>query len=272
MSAIVRTFTPEGFVIAADGRATNLNLSIQNETEQKIFPINPLCGPCALSICGAVDIASDDRSHIAVDVQTTIRESVKALERRKIKNLLGYAVRLSRDVHTAMKQAVLSGSVADYEGYNCGLPEVGMQGHTITSIWLDGDSNNKPSSIAIRLFHENGILAEPEVSPQDLMIGGHRIYGSILIADILFNPENEVRDYIGTTIFQAHRPKWMYCEDIRLADAIDRSKRYIEACSDPEAVTLDKECARIGGRIHIATVTANEGFKWVPGFEPVTPA
>jgi hypothetical protein len=44
---------------------------------------------------------------------------------------------------------------------------------------------------------------------------------------------------------------------------------YIAACSDPIALELDEFCHTIGGHIHVATVTPDHGFRWVPGLGPI---
>jgi hypothetical protein len=39
---------------------------------------------------------------------------------------------------------------------------------------------------------------------------------------------------------------------------------------NPEALAIDEpSCRGVGGRVQIGTVTFGEGFRWVPGFEPL---
>jgi hypothetical protein len=57
-----------------------------------------------------------------------------------------------------------------------------------------------------------------------------------------------------------------------MPEAIATATKYIRAYSDPEAREIDpKACAAVGNRIHIATITPTDGFRWVPGFEPPGP-
>jgi hypothetical protein len=50
---------------------------------------------------------------------------------------------------------------------------------------------------------------------------------------------------------------------IPLSAAIDAARNFIGACSDPIAQEITGETyQRIGGEIHLATITPNEGFQW----------
>jgi hypothetical protein len=41
------------------------------------------------------------------------------------------------------------------------------------------------------------------------------------------------------------------------------AKGYIEACSSPLALKFDPTCEELGGHIHVATITPQDGFRWV---------
>jgi hypothetical protein len=269
MSVIVRTFTPEGFVIAADGLDTGAeNGAVLTKDAQKIFPIESPCGSFAASICGAARIADDAQRDIAVDINAELIKSFNSLRHRKTRNLLGYANRLAPPIYTAMRSAVESGLIRSYPTLFDSV--VGERGSTITRIMLDGDDGGHPSSVTIRFFHENGVLAEPEIQPQELLCGMHRAYGSDVIAQIIFGPDDErLAIHKGTRMFETYRVPWLFADEVNLQNAVERSNRYIEACSDPEAASMDPFCARMGGHIHIATVTPREGFQWVSGYEPI---
>jgi hypothetical protein len=282
MSLIVRTFTADGFVIAADGRESDAkDPSDRIDTAQKVFHAKSLCGSFALSISGAVSIVADDGRGYAVEILDQAVKSAESLQYRRTGDLLGYAHRLVRPVHAAMKEAVDSGKLACYPT----LPghASGERGSTLSLIMLDGYHNASRSSVNIRLFHEDGLLAEPEIDSDKLDTDVHYANASDAIGLLLFESNDEVDNYlkslpaettrsIAQQIIDTYRPQRMYINDVMTIEkAIDRSKRYIEACSDPVAIALSEEYARIGGRIHIATVTPNEGFQWVPGYEPATP-
>jgi hypothetical protein len=51
---------------------------------------------------------------------------------------------------------------------------------------------------------------------------------------------------------------------VTLSDAVEAGRNYIEACSSPVALEIDKEiCQGIGGHIHVATITPTAGFEWL---------
>ena len=53
-----------------------------------------------------------------------------------------------------------------------------------------------------------------------------------------------------------------------LSHAIDHASAFLTAASGPEAMELDPTRTKtIGGHIHIAVITLNEGMRWVPGFK-----
>jgi len=48
------------------------------------------------------------------------------------------------------------------------------------------------------------------------------------------------------------------------------ARQFITRCGGPEGRAIDPEiAATIGGRIHMATITPANGFRWIPGFEPL---
>lgn len=48
-----------------------------------------------------------------------------------------------------------------------------------------------------------------------------------------------------------------------LADAVEAARSYISSCSDPESLAIEPEvCAKIGGHVHVATITPDAGFQW----------
>jgi hypothetical protein len=268
MSIIVRTYTPEGFVVASDGRETAAeDNSVITEERQKIFPIVSPHGSLALSICGTVRIPSDDHSRIAVDITREAIESIESIKNRRSKNLCGLATRLSRPIFTAMRRVVETGEITRYP--TSFDPVEGERGSTIARLALDGFYNGYASAASIRYFHEDGVLGEPEILPEPLHPGSHRGYGSPVIGRVLFDPDDERLDVFRNSKIFEHRGSFMYTDQIDLKAAIERSRRYIQACSHhPEAIELDKRCIMIGGKIQIATITRESGFQWLPGYEP----
>lgn len=254
MTAIVRTLTPGGFVLAADGRKSGaIDGTVLSDSVQKIFPLQTLVGFFAYSIAGTIELVTDDHREVALDLAEEVRKSADLLVKRRTKNLAGYAVRLCRPVYQALKNVHESGRISDYPSYETNVSV--ERGDTIIRICLDGFRDGYPSSVVIRIFHENGVLCEPEISTEPNFLGLHRTLGRPEIGRLLWETnDHRLATYRGPQIF---------AEDMTLQDAIDRSQSYIRAYADPEAHAIDPECRKVGGHIHIATITPQFGFTWV---------
>jgi hypothetical protein len=254
----VHTLVREGFVIAADGRSAGPDGTVFSDSVQKIFPIKSPGGVFAYSISGTVEVITDDGQQVAVSLVDEVRKSAESLTNQKTKNLTGYAVRLCRPICRALKDARESGRFSHYPTYEQGIP--GERGDTIIRICIDGFRDGYPSSVVIRLFHENDQLCEPEILAQTAYLELHRVYGRPGIARLLWRTKDER--------FAAYRGRELSEGNVTLQDAVERSRYYIQACTDPEALAIDSACHAIGGHIHIATITPSDGFKWV--VEPIS--
>jgi hypothetical protein len=99
------------------------------------------------------------------------------------------------------------------------------------------------------------IVAEEVRVPQFSLFGR---YGSRKVFDRLNQEDDFFSDYRPCKI----------SEKLTLADAIVIARNRVRAHFDPVAIKLDPSCRAMGGHIHIAKVTREEGLRWVPGFEP----
>jgi hypothetical protein len=251
MTAIIRTLTFEGYVLAADGRSTGaVDGSIFSDSVQKIFPIKTPVGSFAYTLAGTVHILTDDSREIAIDFVDELRKSADALSERKTKDLMGYAVRLFRPIMRAVRDAHESGRFSMFPSNE---PQLLERGNTILRVSIDGLWNGFPSSVTVRIFHENGRLCDPEMSSS---VSGQIVAeGRPQIAWLLWQTDDH-----RFTSYRVPLPEQL---DATLDVAISRSRSYILAHTDPEAIAIDPLCSGVGGHIHIATITAAEGFKWV---------
>ena len=257
MTAIVRTWTPQGFALAADGRSRREGL-IRTEIAQKIFPLESPVGSFAYSISGVAELFIGDSEEVLVSLAEETRRSAESLRGRRTSNLTGYAVRLVRPAYEALKGVWES---IDPQSHPSQPSLPGERGDTILRLSLDGYHSEYPTSVSVRIFHENGALREPEVLPERLQPGFHMAAAPApMIGQILWMDENDQR-------LSAYKGRRMWPDEITLADAIERSRLFIQAHSDPEAIAIDSNCLEVGGRIHIATITPSEGFKWI--IEPI---
>ena len=253
MTAIVHTWTPQGFAIAADGRCRRDGIT-RRDTAQKIFPIESPIGSFAYTINGVAEIFIGDSEEILVSLAEETQRSAESLRGRRTSNLTGYAVRLVRPAFEALEDIWESINPQSHPSQP-NLP--GERGDTIFRLSLNGYHGEYPESVSVRLSHENGRLREPEVFPQPIQPGFHMAEAPApMIGQILWIDENDQR-------LSAYKGRRMYAHEITLADAIERSRLFIQAHSDLEAIAIDSNCLEVGGHIHIATITPSEGFRWV---------
>lgn len=257
MTAIIRTLTPQGFVVAADGRQTNADTgAVESDEVQKVFPITSTIGIFAISFCGAEGLTSIDTGE-EISLPQLAMHCAKSLESRKTSNALGYAHRISRCMNETVQALGLGGPIHSGKSAQPNMPD--ETGDTICRFGLDGyESNGRPVAIDMRFYHVGGELQEPQVTLNNpLYVGFHRAYIPCpIIANILWMSDGDQR-------LAAYRGPIKYANEITLQDAVDRSKALILAHSDPEAIAIDDNSRVVGGHIHIAAIAFTEGFKWL---------
>ena len=254
MTAIVRTLTLEGTVLAADGRNTGaLNGAVLNDSTQKIFPVATANGTVAYCVCGTVNVISDDQTRVVVDIADEIRKSTESLTSRRTGSLAGYATRVFRPVCKALRDACDRGEISQFASQPKSPYE---RGETILRVYFHGYRDGFPSSVAVRLYHEDGALAEPELVTEPL-IPMHMVDLPVRrIGGIVLEGKEQPR-------LAAYRQPNIEMTTCTLSLAIERSRALIASHTDPEALAIEPLCRTVGGHTHIATITAAEGFKWV---------
>src|SRR4051794_36373487 len=111
-TAIISTYTPDGFVIAADGRTCrDDDLSIVSDTTQKIFPAQDRAGVVACSMAGTVGLTANGSDEVVIDLYQETVMITASLADRESKNLYGYAVRLSKALNAALATVKSNGSL-----------------------------------------------------------------------------------------------------------------------------------------------------------------
>jgi hypothetical protein len=258
-TAIISTYTPDGFLIAADGRVCNdEDLSVVSDTTQKIFRIDDRAGVMACSMAGTVGLTSGDSDQIVLDLQAEAVTIATSVANRQSKSLYGYAVRLSKLVNDALEKVKSSGVLSQYP--TGGNQQQGETGHTIARLLLDGYYHRLPARVRIRFSHVNQKLSQPQVYHYNCPVpaGSMTSHGSQIIARLLFDSKDER--------FLAYRVK----DPNNTGSVILQSRLFIAAHSDPQALLLDERtCRCVGGHVHIASITPSDGFQWVAGYEPL---
>ena len=250
MSAIVRLFTPEGFVVASDGRmlaaATD---EIGSDEVQKIFPLRCVGSSSSVigSIAGIAQLSLDDGTPF--DFRTVLSVAAMAVEQRPVNDLHSYA-------------GLIVSQIDPLIGNFRSISIPGSKDAAGTSIFLDCLFPMKmPAQETITITYG---LTEVRISHEFSPIQTKRAYCSKKIWALLFDEDVSIPGWISHYRNVCHGRKMS-----TLADAIDVAVALITAHSEPEAVAIDPEgCRTIGGRIQIATLTLTRGFEWVSGFEP----
>jgi hypothetical protein len=243
-TSIVRIYTNEGFVIAADGRNYSLETKmVVDDTVQKIFPIAQSGRSLAYSISGTSELTVEKSAEVVFDTISAIHEAVRQLSERTFKSLWHYSAALSEviaDLPEHAKQAVIGNEPA-------------------TLIYLDGYYDGRPKRAFIEIFYDG---QAPEVSTEKLRPGYTIGLGSSEIVERLANNSD-------SALAKYFTPTWTVPYELRsLSDAVDLAKSWMAAHCGPEAESIDPKCAAIGGQVLICTLTPKDGFHWVTGFEP----
>lgn len=248
-TAIVRIYAEDGFVIAADGLQLRDDKPF-SDSLQKIFPIEHEHVSLAYALCGTTIMTSERTGEPVWNLEIEMAGAIKSLSGRESKNLAGYARRLSTPIIRRLEEATRNGHTGAY-----------ADKPTIADILIDGYYKGVPSRVRVGIYHRDQKLATPEVVRDSVQMGGYHIHGSKLITASFFDPDDQS--------FAGYGKPGRVNGPMTLAAAIEIAAGYIRACSSPQALQMDRQCAGIGGHIHIATITPKDGFRWVPGYEPL---
>ena len=242
MTATATVYSPFGFAVAADGRqrwenfATRDEFIRQSESEhaQKVFRFTSASSTLAYFIRG--HIANRDRSFdVGIELQQLLPSMAKGESRDANDLATGISSHLDRYVKTAMHEQRIE---------------------TYPQIFIDllGYIDHQPAWVEIQFFpvsrHQKGPLYE--IQHRSIWPGLSIVTGSLVIRDLIV----------------ANHPMFSrFCGPFDYRKSIDQAasfvQGYIEACCSPEALEFDRECEMFGGHIHVATITPQEGFRWV---------
>lgn len=260
-TAIFRMYVNDGFVIAADGRQTKEpDDEFVSDEIQKIFPIHDDGKQLAYSMCGTHLFTSDDGSRVLWDLRNETEKALLDPATRRSSALEGYAARLSRPIYRALAVAKRSGEIRDFPSNE---ERVYPHGKTIAELHIDGYYNRVPSRVTVRFFHVEQKLQHPSIY-LDSDIRRLDLYGS--------PPIWKVYDDVADRRLAAYRPRW-YSKNVQwsLRATVDVATGYIKACGSQEGREIDSHvCKIIGGHIHVAMITPQDGFRWATGYEPVS--
>jgi hypothetical protein len=249
-TAIFGSYTQEGFVVAADGRAVNSDdPSKVKNWEQKIFDISGNGNHIACSFSGNIELTPEQSEDVVFDFRKAIVEASKDRSDPGSMDLHGYALRLSRTVNELLDETRASGNMAKFD-----TPPVHTtpEGSMIALAFLEGYYNGTPQRVDVKFWHKDQKLLEPQIVKQPVALSLRLIVGPPEICRLLF--------FTYDPRFAAYRRNKSGIPT--LAEQVEICKKFILACTDPEAIKIDAGCSGIGGHIHVATITASDGFSW----------
>lgn len=248
-TAIARIYTPEGFVVAADGRKIQSDTgAVISDSTQKIFGVEQHGRRFAYAFAGAVQLTGVDGETILFDFLSAVPEALEQLTTERHKSLWHYADSLGEILSDSLERAKEVGDGLDpsTEGSE-------------THIFLDGYYEGHPKRVSLRCSHHVHEQSKLEPSSNELYPGQPIGYGSEIVLKLLADRDPRFAAYCIS-------PKDPH--NVTLPEAISIAENQVRAHFEPEAIRLDgKTCSTTGGNIHIATVTFAKGFRWVPGFE-----
>jgi hypothetical protein len=226
MTAIVTVQTPEGYILAADGRQRQG--AITNDETVKIFHSSTHNSEVAWACYGLVSYPAPALNGGCLDAVESLRNVTKDknLVAHDFSSLEEYAMKLGEFLHFAL---VKFSPVACYpEEYFPGVVFVGYV-------------NGKPERAKVEIRHSGSRWVTPSLAnfpahPCGLAIGHgpEMVLHGMDNSEMLYTPQS-----VG--------------EGVKLAES------YIEICIANNQRC--DECKDIGGRIHIAAVTPS-GYEW----------
>ncbi len=248
-SAICMTYSREGFVVAADGRARE-NGEVVSEKTKKVFQAGDL--PLAYAMCGRTSFDTKTTKN-AVDLLKEAPYGIIGLSKSRHADLSSYAVGFGMHLYTTLKKAQDAG---DLEPLPTKQTDLYGRDYHFLHVFLAGYYLGQADWKILSLRHRDQFLLEPKVHDIALRKKPY-VYGSAKIEKLLFDDDDPA--------LCLYRVKGFHeSEHPSLSDGIEALKSYIRACCDPEIAEFDPNiCAAIGGRIHVATITPKEGFSWV---------
>jgi hypothetical protein len=226
MTAIVAVHTPEGYILAADGRQTH-RTSFDDETV-KLFHSSAHNSEVAWGCFGAVGLPFSGLD--SFDLAEVSIAASKQMEYRDFSSLEEYAMVMATAVY-----AVLSIYCLKHSAIICCPEEV------FPGLAFVGYVNGKAELAQVEIRHRCREWLPPSAAP------------------LLLRPSGLAIATGSEAVYRALEKAEMLRAPKSLEEGVELARSYIQTCIANNE-TCD-ECKGIGGRIHIAAVTPN-GFEW----------
>jgi hypothetical protein len=251
-TAIARIYTREGFVIAADGRESDQSGNVRSDRVQKIFSVEHPCRRLAYTIAGKIQLTQlFSPGEVLFDFVGETSKALEDLAHSKCRSLIDFSRALADKLMFPLSDAKTARLSATPPGF--------ANSESNTHIFIDGYYNHLPKRTHIIFHHFGAAQTETDKKATIGSLRSNHGYGSQRVLQRLDEEDDFFADYKPCKI----------SEELTLADAIVIARNRVRAHFDPLAIKLDPSCRAMGGHIHIAKVTREDGLRWAPGFEPL---
>lgn len=265
-TGIIAASTPAGFFLAADGLSygdDNGVFTIISKQQQKIFEITDERARFAFAVTGTAAFTADDDNKIIFNFNEVIHRAADALKPFKFQDATYYCDRLARTVNRMLRESVLAAKASGQKVTLPDNPDPDGQGRSmIALLFICGFYLQTSCYVALEFFHRGGKLEKPIAV---LRVNLHRFIasGSGVVSNRLYSSND-------AEFSQFRRHSVAHPLTLSFEQLAEVAKDYVAACQSPQGLAVDPVfCPRIAGHVHAASVTLTDGFRWVPGFEPL---
>jgi len=200
-----------------------------------------------------VTVDNDTSTRVAFDFVAETLKATQSLESKPMKDAHDFAEQISDLVQKQLEAARQSKDFRHPLGWKQGFRSC-----------IDGYFNGQPSRAVVEFYHIKQESAH-KVYWHHLRWHPAWFSGSSAVLSLLFDSDDSRFSEYRTDACKRVAARDMHPEiRVTLSDAIEAGRKSIEACDSPIAREIDNEyCRGIGGHIHVATITPENGFRWV---------
>jgi hypothetical protein len=246
-TAIVRIYTLQGFVIAADTRACASTGEVRCDSVQKLFSVEQANRRLAYAIAGDVEIIQPDTGEVLLNFATETGKAMEEFSNEQKESLRDLAEQVCHRILGEVRKAKAIRRPSK-------LPEKSK-----THIFIDGYNNSEAGRSHIVFTHRGEHQRQTGREVADDSLNDNCGYGSTKVLKALDEGDERFASFMPAKVNQS----------LSIGDAILVAGNRVRAQFGDFAPALEmdpKVCKYIGGRVLIATVTAESGFQWVEGF------
>lgn len=247
-TAIVKIYTPEGFVVAADGKTSD-----GRTDAQKVFEVRSEVGTLACCLSNCADI-SDAKTGVNIRFDSVCSLVAAEPRLKNADNLQRYADIFSRAFGKKVQEQVLKAKeqrLIHPKGKR--ILKKGWK----TDLHFAGYFKGSPSiTMSTVRFHGAKVSVVPCVTLLGFKFAAGTFYGSERVLQALREGDARFAQYAS--------PFFGNPKTASISNAIDAAKKYIEACSSLVGREFDPDyCNSIGGDIRTYKIMLSGGFELV---------